>query len=82
MGKSDIEGTRDDNTMNIEGEGAEEAGRTTQQRDDQLQQRSASHGDRRSACDKYGHLTKHYRADDGKDYPVTPGVCRTCGSPM
>jgi len=80
--QSDITGTRDDNTLTIEGEGAAELGHRTVAGDEVLRDRTPDPNDRRKPCEKFGHLPKMYRASDGVDYPVTPGVCRTCGSPM
>lgn len=77
----DITGTRDDNTMTVEGEGAEGMAPVIAG-DEELVKRSQAHNDKRPPCEKYGHLPKHYKASDGNSYPVDPPVCRTCGSPM
>lgn len=81
--KSDIEGTRDDNTMNIEGEGADEAGRMSQRGDDELVRRSQGHGGPRvDPCAKYGHHPKYSKLADGREVERSPRACRHCGVPF
>ena len=82
---SDIEGTRDDNTMNIEGEGADQAGGARQTAgDEELVKRSEGHQPGRpriNPCQKYGHHPKFFKADDGNEYECDPRVCRHCQQP-
>ena len=79
---SDIEGTKEDNTMNIEGQGIEDAGGARQTGTDaDLQARAGKPV--RNPCLKWGHHPTFRKDDNGKEIleEVVPRVCRHCQQP-
>lgn len=72
--KDDIEGTRDDNRMNIVGD---DAPRETVIPDQaEVEARNAVGTGQGSVCERYGHLPRLKR----NGTPFEPRECRSCGS--
>lgn len=72
--KDEFEGTREDFTMTVEGEGAEVS--HASQSECEARQAQFDPNDRRTACEKWGHLPRCHK--NGTEFD--PRVCRTCGS--
>lgn len=68
-------GTRDDDTMTIEGEGSTQVSYVNE-----IPERvSQSVGVTGNPCDRFGHNPKYIHDDAGQVREVEPRVCRHCG---
>ena len=69
-------GTREDNTMTIEGDGATRISSIDMPRDSGLPKGASTV----HPCEKWGHHPKYFENYDGNREEIVPRICRHCGA--